>query len=379
MKTAPIIALLLMLFGWTISSSPLMAQDSVSHTPAVIRINAHYGFLIPHSDGMEGLVEKHVTSLEVHYERANNGSKNWHHLFNFPTWGITFTHSQLSSKEKLGTGTGIYPYFGFPLLKRERFKLTYRLGAGIGYISKPFDREENFKNIAIGSYLNIVGSMSTMMEWKVSQSISLNSGVAFTHFSNGAFSKPNLGINIPTVFAGLALGGFGDHKRPQKGPTLDYQNYAFQVVGTAGLKQTGPGGSNRYFTSTTSVEIQRVFWAKHALTTGIDIMYNTALKEQREQFGDTISNNLQLIQPGVKLLYHLMFGHFELFGGGGIYIANQFEDDLPFYNRVGLRYFLKENIMLNSSLKTHLFRADYLEMGIGYRFLKLGKQKQTAR
>ena len=378
MRTTVVIALLLALFSATIAPSKILGQDSLLHSSTTFRANAHYGFLIPHSSGMEILAERHVSLFELQYEKSNHGSQSWHQLYNYPTWGITFVYSQLSSREKLGTGTGVYPYFGFTVLKRKKLKMTWRLGGGLGYISKPFNPEDNFKNIAIGSYVNIVASTGARLEWKLSESMALNSGVVMTHFSNGAFSKPNLGINIPSTFVGLTFGEFDNKVRDRSITDIPHPDYAFQVLGTVGLKQISPPGNKRYFTSTTSLEAQRLFSAKHALTFGFDVMYNTALKDQKKRLGDTISSNSEIVQPGARISYHMMFGRFELVGGSGVYLANRFKEDLPWYNRLGIRYFLTDNIVGNFSLKTHLFKADYLELGLGYRLPQRNNKKQAA-
>ena len=52
----------------------------------------------------------------------------------------------------------------------------------------------------------------------------------------------------------------------------------------------------------------------------------------------------------------------------GTYAYSKAKEDGPIYDRIGLRYYCKNNLIVNFSLKTHFANADFLDFGIGYQF-----------
>ena len=51
----------------------------------------------------------------------------------------------------------------------------------------------------------------------------------------------------------------------------------------------------------------------------------------------------------------------------GYYVYQPFKKDIPIYDRVGMKYYVTDNIFAGFTIKTHLFLAEALEFGIGYR------------
>ena len=65
------------------------------------------------------------------------------------------------------------------------------------------DQEENYKNDVIGSHINAAVQLNFESRYKLSQHLFINFNVGITHFSNGSFRTPNLGINNPSVNGGF--------------------------------------------------------------------------------------------------------------------------------------------------------------------------------
>ena len=54
----------------------------------------------------------------------------------------------------------------------------------------------------------------------------------------------------------------------------------------------------------------------------------------------------------------------------GVYFFTKAKDDGLIYSRVGLRAKVYKNLTASLTLKTHFFKADVIEWGVGYCFEK---------
>jgi hypothetical protein len=74
------------------------------------------------------------------------------------------------------------------------------------------------------------------------------------------------------------------------------------------------------------------------------------------------------LQIGAYAAYLVPLDRFHFVFGMGAYIRDKYSPEDPVYHRIGARYYLKNGIIFNLTLKSHFARADYLEYGIGYTF-----------
>ena len=84
------------------------------------------------------------------------GNKKWQQSYNYPKTGFSAVAINLGNEKELGMGLGIFPFIELPINQRK-INWRFKIGYGLGYIEKPFDRKTNYKNVAIGSqslYLN---------------------------------------------------------------------------------------------------------------------------------------------------------------------------------------------------------------------------------
>jgi hypothetical protein len=72
------------------------------------------GFLMAHRGVMGHLPREHAWGGEVAFLKRPSGIKNWHHAFNFPTYGIAFYGSTVGNLEVLGSYYGGYGFMEFP-------------------------------------------------------------------------------------------------------------------------------------------------------------------------------------------------------------------------------------------------------------------------
>lgn len=328
-----------------------------------VGVRGGYGYLIAHHDNLKRMVAGHIPSAEVFYERRMNGKRAWHHRYAMPTWGIGFWAADLRAEE-LGNGFRLTPYVAFPLAHGELSALHLRFGWGIGYISRPFDREANYKGQAIGSSFNVNMPLGLEYSRRFGHT-ELGVGLCIEHQSNGAFKVPNLGINVPSVQLSLKH-HFGTEA------AIDTARTALQVrpwtlIGyvTLGVKETFPVNGEKFLCYAAVVAYQKPISPKVMLEGGLDYFHNGALNARAERLSEPLPPTLH--QVGVHIGGGLMLDKMTIIWQAGGYVYNAFPDDGFMFNRVGLRHRLGKRWLINLTLKTHLATADHFELGVGYR------------
>ena len=334
-----------------------------------IGLRAHYGYIMLHRETMQHLSTGFFTTFELNIDKQTFGKKAWQQLYKYPSVGISLWRSELGSSPTLGSATAIFPYINFPLIKGKNISFNFRFGTGLGYLSKCFDRINNYKNVAIGSHINAHINLLFDLKVKVSSQIDLSAGFNFAHFSNGAFKVPNLGINIPSLNMSLNY-HFNKSKIiyiKQELPQIINKNEFFAIA-NFGAKEIYPIGGQKYLAYVLSFEYSRVISNKTNFGAGIDFSYNTAnLKTLETDSTFLQKNKYEIIRPGINLEYQLKFSKLSLIIQLGRYLYARDKSDGYFYDRLALRYAINKHVFANLSLRTHFAKADFVECGIGYK------------
>jgi hypothetical protein len=343
-----------------------------------IGASAQYGFLWTHRYNMGHLVKKHISAFELDISKCDAKEKAFHHPYHYPWTGLALHYIPLGNPDQLGSAIGIYPYINFPIGNKSRnFKTHLRLGYGIGYITKPFDALENHKNVAIGSHFNACMSLRLNAMWKWNEANYLELGFGLTHFSNGASTLPNLGLNLPMVNIGFHHRMFSylctktndeyNQKIAHTKEILAQRNWQFNALIVTGFNDVDPPGEKRYAVLNMLTSVMRQTSRKHKWGGGIDLMYSDAVRHKLAV--DTVYvSALGNIQPGVKLGYELVVGRLSFPIEFGVYMYSRYKNFVPVYNRFAVHYLVNDHLLLNVSLKSHLARAEYFEYGAGWRF-----------
>lgn len=330
-----------------------------------VGVRGGYGYLIAHHDNLKRMVAGHIPSAEVFLERKLD-RKDWHMRYAIPSWGIGFWAADLRADE-LGNGFRLTPYLSFPLVQDERQALHLRFGWGIGYITRPFDREDNYKGQAIGSHVNVNMPLGLEYSRRIGRT-SVGAGLCIEHQSNGAFKVPNLGVNIPSVQFVIKHDVGQREQRDTTG--IVHSGIAINpdrlvVYATAGLKETFPVNSGKHSCLAAVVAYQFHSFRKVSWEAGLDYFRNDALEQRADRLGlDAPAAWGQLGMHGGPVL---VLGRMSLLLHAGVYVANAFEDDGIIFNRLGFRHTLGRHWLINFTLKTHLATADHFELGFGYR------------
>lgn len=334
-----------------------------------IGIRGHYGFIIPHRVGMENLIQGHVKAGEISMEKQTSGNKSWQKSWKYPIVGFCFYGADLANRKELGYSLAVFPYLKFSPINQNRFRLSIRVGGGFGYVTKRFDTESNYKNVLIGSHANIIANLVGEAQWKLSDRIWISAGLGFMHYSNGAFRVPNLGINVPSMNAEFNYRIGQNPQRTIPSDTIPSVKYSATAFGSFGLKENYPVGSEKFPVYNLSLQFNRHFGYRSKIILMVDVFQNTSLEQRMSQDSVSYNGPTDITQIGFMLAYGMVVDKLTITVGQGIYARTKYKGDTHFYHRVGVTYDLTKRIGLRWMLKTHFFKADCFEFGIGYRFL----------
>lgn len=329
--------------------------------------NIGRGFLLPHRQNMQHLPQSAAHLIELRMYRMGDESREWHALYPHAEIGLALRAFDLGNPDVLGFGLGSAIYISTPIVATTKFQWNAELGAGPGMVSKPFDRVDNYKNIAIGSFFNAFIMLGQRFSYRLGDRWDMNVNLSFNHFSNAAYALPNLGLNYPMASAGVKYHVYSKQTDSLPSvPTEAIRN--FWTVGIqSGLKEYALPYKAKHPAFITCADYNIGLNKKTSLSIGTDVMYNLALFKYRRALGETVSN-AENLQVGLRAGYNVHIDKMMIFLQIGGYVLDDYRRDRTVYNRVGMRYFFSESFGFNLTLKTHLFKADYAELGIAYRF-----------
>lgn len=345
------------------------AQNLPSHD-FLISGQGHYGYIISHRDNMANLIKGHIFGAELNYIFRTDGCQPWQQIHKYPEIGVCFLHLYLANPQQLGNLEALYPYTNIRLNKLKRkVSLNLRVGVGVAYLTKAFDRIENHQNGAIGSHINGFVNLRLNSNVMLSNSWRLDAGVGLTHASNAAMSTPNLGLNMVTVNLGLGY-AFGNKICTFRKDSIYPAEKKWQpsIIGVFGIKELENPGGPEYLAYGIQANLYRTLNYKNKMGGGIEMTYNNATKQvwiNDSVITDKISD---IVQAGVKISYSFTMNRLSLPIDFGVYVYKKQAYNGMFFHRVGLRYLVTKHLIANVTLLTHWAKADYFEWGIGYQF-----------
>jgi hypothetical protein len=301
---------------------------------------------------------------ELYLQVQTNGSKAWQVTNGLPQWGVALQYGNLGSKQYLGKMVAAFTYLNMPLFSYHALKSRFRIGAGAGWVEKPYDAQSNHKNVLVGSHLNAFLHLLWQNEVKLAPQLYASAGLGFSHLSNGGLTLPNLGVNTPTLQAGLRY-AFHEHlvQNETLNETFSRKTY-YRVFASGAVKQYPWIGSKRYLIGIFSTEVSRRTSSKHQFGVGTTWFQNPSLEigESGLVSEKMTGNNSQV---GLYGSYERHFGNLSLPVQLGAYLYNK-DRFTATYQQIGLRYQFKKRLSTSALLKTHLGKAEYINFGMDY-------------
>ena len=350
-------------FGW------LFSQEQQSNT--FIDVNYLKGSIALHNKDILHLIQGHPEGVIVAYNKKTFGEEAWHERYNYPDYGVSFSYQDLKNKT-LGNNYGLYGHFNFYFLKRN---LMLRVGQGLSYATNPYDREDNFKNIAFGS--RILSSTYLLLNYKkerLFKNIGFQTGFSFMHYSNANVRAPNTSINVLSFNIGLNYNF--DSKNSEyivnDEPKKFSEPLKYNLVFRSGINQSDVVGSDQYAFYILSAYVDKRLTHKSAVQFGTDVFFSNFLKELINYKSiafpeENVSGDEDYKRVGLFAGHELFINKLSIETQLGYYVYYPFDFEGRTYFRVGLKHYFSDKIFGALTLKSHAAKAEAVELGVGIR------------
>lgn len=332
-------------------------------------MQTHMGGVHAHHDQMRPYTRGVSPALELHLGFRTLGQHKWEHLYNFPAVGIGYYRGYPGNPNVLGVINSAFLFMEFNSRERKHFSTSIKYSLGFAHFSNFHHDTSNPENHAIGTPFNVHFNVNYTFAYHWQAQRHLTAGLSFTHFSNGAYRKPNKGLNLFDLNVGIRQ-FLGEEKQrlqlPQYGSALSHlpeYNLSFVYAGGTMQKTIEP---DQYKVRSLSINLSRQSDFTNRWGVGVDLFYDDHIKaEAREQRQANAFK--EYLHGAVHLSHDIVFNNLSAVFHLGLYTFYYVKPYKPIYQRVGLRYELSSGIIAGVALKTHYAKADYVEWGLGYR------------
>jgi hypothetical protein len=332
-----------------------------------IETRGNYAVLMAHRPNIQGYPNAHFGMYELNLGFKTDGSKVWHQLYHRPNVGFSIFYTNIGKNIYTGSAAAGLAFIQFPYARFKRSQFNFKLALGPGWVEKKFDRMNNYKNLVTGTHLNAAIQLTQSYEIELTPKQHISMGVCLTHFSNGAYKLPNLGINLAGIQVGYQY-KFNDINKPLMDTVKFARKMKYVFAYSCGLKQVYPVQGKQYFLSNFSATIFNNYKEKGSVGLLFDLFKDDSVINQMKFDTDSTNNNKTNLQVGIGGVYEIAIDRFTIPLAAGFYVYNNYKVLPVMYLKFALNYYITKQIHVSFNLKSHYAKADYFSYGLGYRF-----------
>ena len=344
-----------------------------------IMLNYFGGRVLKHSPKFTLPIPQYTQGMELSFMQQLYGRKPWQQHRHYPQWGFGTMYLHYGIDNVYGNLIAVYPHIQFPIIGGRRLSWTLRAGAGLGLVSRHFERYPvwDTANVAIGSTLNNFTIVTTDIRYTINQHWAIQAGGNFTHMSNGAFRFPNLGVNVYGAHVGIQYFPVTSQPKhiesnvqplPSRLTTGLRLGIAFQEAGFA------DGPIYPVYIATGYIGLR--YRGKNKVMIGIDAAeYPRIYAYERNNEFNPGHEKAGAWKGAVFAAHEWLFGRTGFLLQAGAYYHQAYLASAPVYEKLGIIYHIVQqeagpvkDISLHFMLKAHYATAELAETGIGIGF-----------
>lgn len=350
----------------------VLAQENKN--ASYIDVNYFKGNIALHNTDILHLIKGRPEGYILSWNKKTFGFNDWEQRYNYPDLGVSFVYQNLKN-EVLGEVSGLYAHYNFYFLQRH---VMLRIGQGLAFTENPYDKVDNFRNIAFGS--KIMSGTYLMLNYKKERIIDrfgLQAGFTLLHYSNANIKAPNTSINTVTLNLGLTYNL--EDQAPEYIATVSNaknetytQPLKYNMVFRTGINESDVVGSGQYAFYILSAYADKRITRKSALQLGTDVFFSNFLKEliyyKSVSFPEeNVTGNEDYKRVGVFAGHELFINKTSVVSQFGYYVYYPFDFEGKTYLRIGLKRYFSTKWFGAITLKSHGAKAEALEFGLGVR------------
>lgn len=358
-------------FLFLICLLPVLSFSQENNSRYTFDINNFYGKILNHTEEISQFTDHSPEGFLISINRKTYGEKSWQSRYNYPDYGLSFEYQNMKNEE-LGYFYGLYGHYNFYFFKRN---LMLRIAQGVAYNTNPYDVNTNPENMAYGTHwMPATYFMLNYKKERIWNGLGLQAGVTFFHHSNANLRSPNKGTNTVALNIG-AVYNFDSKESLNYIPNKDSIKFTepirYNLAFRTGFNESDLVGSGQYPFYVFSAYADKRLNRKSAIHIGAEFFMMKYLKGSVWQLshapGSTISPDTDYRKAGVFIGHELFVNKLSLETQFGYYAYAPLDYLPPIYQRLGLKYYLMDEIFIGVALKTHAAKAEALEFGIGVR------------
>lgn len=337
-----------------------------------VEANFLRGNVLAHTDKLNHLITGHPEGVMVSFSKKTTGENDWEKIYNYPDYGVYFLHQDFKN-QILGKNFAVGLHYNFYFLNRN---LQFKIATGIAATTNPYDKEANSKNNAFGSkFMSNINLGLAYKKTNLLGNFGLETGLLFTHYSNGRTKSPNSGINTYNISLGINY-SIEDPPIKQLDTTKSGAKFTeplrYTIVFRGGVNESSVVNSGQHPFYHIGFFVDKRISRKSALQLGTEVFlsqYNKDfIKYQSVAYpNENLDPNTDYKRAGLFIGHELFINKLSFEAQVGYYIYQPYKFDMPIYDRLGLKYYINKKVFAGVSLKTHLFLAEALEFVIGVR------------
>ena len=355
-------------FFLSAASAQAQVADSAAAKPApfVVGAYAQGSIIMAHTYAIRHLVDSHPTGFEVNLQRQTTGAAAWHGWYKFPKIGVALTYYDFHNPV-LGYVFSASPYISKAISRGDKHDFTFRLGAGLAYLTNPYNQDTNHKNTIASSALNATLQFRFEYDYALTPHLGLLVGAGLNHYSNGATTKPNFGVNLPSLVLGLNY--YQQRPAPRTNPNApapaEVGQVFYNVSTSLGFKQRTEGDKQKYLVNSVTLAVGRRMNRKSSLLLGLEGFNDRSLQATLNDTTRAGGTQPDVKKAGIFLGHELLFGRLAFDSHLGFYLYAPYKSSTPYYERLGLKYHFTNLLFGAVDLKIHRGAADVIEFKIG--------------
>lgn len=342
--------------------------------------NLHYGRILKHTEKFEADVMGNTFGLELNLIKKTYGKQAWQVHQGYPAFGLAVSYFNFGDKKIFGSAVGVMPNFTLLFLQKKRLHGHFRLGVGVAYLNQIYNVVDNSTNNVIGSHLNAIVGFRLGTGYQFNDKWTLQTSVSYTHFSNGASTLPNLGINVPTINLGatyIPRPLQKDDFLPATTARTRDKRWHFNVTQALAFTETITPGGPDYPVHITAVSAGRHLGYANRMSAGFEYEFNYSVYEFINHI-DRFENQKQRRRNASRVMFFVVdevtLGNISLWFQAGTYLTRSYLQPDVVYTKLGVRYYIpiiknkKPRAHIGVYMKSHQVVAEYISFGLGMGF-----------
>lgn len=314
-----------------------------------------------------------VGAIELRYQ-FNTESQHWQSLYPKARFSLLFNYQQTGNPEILGHAWALAPMLGLGLLEKKAWRMEMQLAWGLAYASRRFDSFSNPQNIVLGSRINAFASARLQAAYQLKR-WHLRTALIVSHYSNGNYSSPNLGINLAAIELGLDYRwqSTKENKEPKNRIPKQGKFSPFIQASLGATSRFSRGPIFPVYVLSTGLHWQ---YSPRALAgAGLEFSRNTAISAFRFHNSPQAYQSKDFNRYCFWLHHEFLLGHIGFQTLGGLYLNKHVDQGSVFATGMGINFYLKNpyfykrhQTWVGIHVRAYMGLAEFVMLQAGYKW-----------